>query len=582
MTQAAAHGTLAIPEATTKQLATSLEDCDVAVADLVENSKGWLEEEPVETIALLERLNDAAIAHSQEWVNAACDAKHIRADQPLAGEEWANVAIAVRYIRLLGSSLTDIAAGNKPQFPGRPHPVTGGHTAIPAFPFDAIDKVALSGFTAEVWLRRGVAGAQAVEGQAKAWFGGGSAGVSLVLGAGNQASIPITDALDRLFIARHPVLLKMNPVNDYLGPIFEQVLAELIDRGVLRIVYGGAEVGAYLVRHDGVTDVHVTGSDKTFEAIVFGGGEDGARRKATNDPLVTKPVTGELGNVSPVIVVPGPWAPKDLVFQSQNIASMLTNNAGFNCIALRAIITSTSWDQRQALLDGVKDVLREAGSRFPYYPGARDRYDAFVAAHPEAERLGDDSADKVPYTMIPGLRTGTSDEIAFTTESFNGVFGEVGIDATGTVDFIRKAVEFANDGMWGTLGCSLIVHPKSLDDPEVARAVDQAIADLRYGTVAINHWSALGFLLGSTPWGAYPGHTIDDVQSGIGFVHNSMMLDEADIEKTVARGPFRMPVKPTWFVTNKTAHKSGEMFAKLMAKPSWGKLPGLITTALRG
>jgi hypothetical protein len=43
-----------------------------------------------------------------------------------------------------------------------------------------------------------------------------------------------------------------------------------------------------------------------------------------------------------------------------------------------------------------------------------------------------------------------------------------------------------------------------------------------------------------------------------------------------------MPVKPTWFATNKTAHKSGEMFARLMAKPSWGKLPGLITTALRG
>jgi hypothetical protein len=582
MTQAVAHGTLTIPEATTKQPATSLDDCDVAIADLVENAKTWFEEEPGDLIGLLERLNDAVIAQSQEWVNTACEAKHIRSDQPLAGEEWANIAVSARYVRLLAASLTDIAAGNKPQFPGRPHPVTRGHTAIPAFPFDAFDKVALSGFSAEVWLRRGVAGAQAVEGQAKAWFGGGSPGVSLVLGAGNQASIPITDALGRLFIERHPVLLKMNPVNDYLGPIFSTVLAELVDRGVLRIVYGGAEVGTHLVRHEGVTDVHVTGSDKTFEAIVFGAGEDGARRKAAHDPLVTKPVTGELGNVSPVIVVPGPWTSKDISFQAQNIASMLTNNSGFNCIALRALITSISWEQRVTLLDGVRDVLREAGSRNPYYPGARDRYDQFVAVHPEAERLGDASPGCVPWTLIPGLRTDLNDEIAFATESFNGVFGEVGIDATGTVDFIRKAVEFANDGLWGTLGCSLIVHPKSLSDPEVARAVDQAIADLRYGTVAVNHWSALGFLMGSTPWGAYPGHPVTDVQSGIGFVHNSMMLDEADIEKTVARGPFRMPVKPTWFVTNKTAHKSGEMFARLMAKPSWGKLPGLITTALRG
>jgi len=331
-----------------------------------------------------------------------------------------------------------------------------------------------------------------------------------------------------------------------------------------------------------VTEVHVTGSDKTFEAIVFGSGEDGARRLAANDPLVTKPVTGELGNVSPVIVVPGPWAPKDIAFQAQNLASMLANNGGFNCIALRAIVTSNSWDLRDQLLDGVRDVLGEVGSRYPYYPGARDRYERFVAAHPEAERFGDDSPGCVPWTLIPGLQPEAKDEIAFSTESFNGVFGEVGIDATGTVDFIRKAVEFANNGMWGTLGCSLIVHPKTVAEPEVARAVEQAIADLRYGTIAVNHWSAVGFLLGSTPWGAYPGHTANDVQSGIGFVHNSMMLDEADIEKTVVRGPFRMPVKPTWFVTNKTAQRSGEMFARLMAKPTWGKLPGLITTALRG
>lgn len=582
MTETAAHGTIAIPEATSTHDATPIEVCDAALADLTSHAKSWFEERPADLVPLLERLNDSVLTFAGEWVGASCAGKHIPADQPVSGEEWANIAITGRYIRLLISSLNDIAAGRKPQFPGKPHPVTGGYTAVPAFPFDAFDKVALSGFTAEVWLQRGVTGALAEEHQAEAWFGGGAPGVSLVLGAGNQASIPITDALDRLFIARHPVILKMNPVNDYLGPIFEKVCAELINRGVLRIVYGGAEVGTHLVRHDDVTDVHVTGSDKTFEAIVFGGGEEGARRKAAKDPVVTKPVTGELGNVSPVIVVPGPWTAKDISFQAQNIASMLTQNAGFNCIALRAVITSNSWDQRKPLLDAIGATLRETPYRHPYYPGARARWDAFVSAHPDAERYGEESDGCVPWTMIPGLRTDDANEIAFTTEAFNGVFGEVGIDASSTADFIRKAVEFANESLWGTLGCSIIVHPKSMKDPEVARAVEQGIADLRYGTIGVNHWSAIGFLLGSTPWGAYPGHTIDDVQSGIGFVHNSMMLADADIEKTVCRGPFKMPFKPTWFATNKTAHKSGEMFARLMARPSWGKLPALITTAMRG
>ena len=65
---------------------------------------------------------------------------------------------------------------------------------------------------------------------------------------------------------------------------------------------------AHLVGHSLVDEVHVTGSDKTYEAIVFGPGEEGARRKAAGVRAVTKPVTAELGSVSPVIVVPGTWS----------------------------------------------------------------------------------------------------------------------------------------------------------------------------------------------------------------------------------------------------------------------------------
>jgi len=124
MTQVAEHGTIAIPEATATQPATSIPECDIAVADLVENSKSWFDEKPEDMIGLLERLNDAVMAHAQEWVDAACAAKHIPPDQPTAGEEWANLTVTGRYVRLLGAALTDIAAGRKPQFPGKPHPVT--------------------------------------------------------------------------------------------------------------------------------------------------------------------------------------------------------------------------------------------------------------------------------------------------------------------------------------------------------------------------------------------------------------------------------------------------------------------------
>jgi acyl-CoA reductase-like NAD-dependent aldehyde dehydrogenase len=582
MTQLADHGTLAIPEPTTAHPPTSLPDCDQALAELRGAAAPWFAERPGDLVPLLERLGESLMAHAKGWVAVACAAKQIPDGSPIAGEEWASISVTARYLRLLASAMRDLASGYPPTAPSPPHSIAGNRIAVPAFPIDRFDKASMAGFAVDVWLKPGVSVEQANDRQAAAWSGGGSAGVSLVLGAGNVAAIPITDALDRLFIARHPVILKMNPVNDYLGPVFEQAFAELVRRGVLRIVYGGADVGQHLVHHAEVDDVHVTGSDKTFEAIVFGGGPDGARRKAAREPAVDKPVTGELGNVSPVIVVPGPWTGKDLNFQAQNIASMLTNNGGFNCIAVRAIVTHRDWDQRDALLGGIRDVLRKAPERYPYYPGARARWQTFVDAHPEAERFGDESPGRVPWTLIPDLRPEADDEIAFTTEAFNAVVAEVGISALDTVAFIRQAVRFANDRLWGTLGASIVVHPKSLEDPAVKQAVDDAIADLRYGTVAVNHWSAINFLMGASPWGAYPGHTIDDVQSGIGWVHNALMICQDDIEKVVVTGPFRMPLKPPWFVTNKAATKINERFAALQAAPSWTRLTRVVTAALRG
>ena len=71
--------------------------------------------------------------------------------------------------------------------------------------------------------------------------------MSLVLGAGNVSSIPPMDVATKMFVEGFVCILKMNPVNEWVGPYLERALAPLIDRGYLRIVYGGAEVGSYLL-----------------------------------------------------------------------------------------------------------------------------------------------------------------------------------------------------------------------------------------------------------------------------------------------------------------------------------------------
>jgi acyl-CoA reductase-like NAD-dependent aldehyde dehydrogenase len=404
--------------------------------------------------------------------------------------------------------------------------------------------------------------------------------VALVLGAGNVASIGPMDALYKLFAENQVVALKMNPVNEYLGPILAEALRPLIQDGFLRIVYGGAAEGAYLCDHERVDEIHITGSDKTHDAIVFGAGVEGKRNKASRTPLNHKRITSELGNVSPIIVVPGPWSAKDIEFQGANLASMLTNNAGFNCNATRVIVQHESWAQRDSLLDAVRATFAAAPTRRAYYPGATDRYRSFFAAHPDAQQLGQAREGELPWMLASGLDPSRRDDICFTTEAFCSVTSEVGLEAGSVADYVRNAVRFANDTLWGSLNAGIIVHPKSLRDPEVARAVDQAIADLRAGSVVINHWPAISYALVSTTWGAFPGHDVYDIRSGSGVVHNTYLFDKP--EKTVIRGPFRVFPKPPWFVTNRQSHTIGEHMTRFEAAPSWAKLPSLFWAALRG
>ena len=89
----------------------------------------------------------------------------------------------------------------------------------------------------------------------------------LVLGAGNVSSIPPTDAISKIFQEGHVVLLKMNPVNEYLRPHLEKAFRVLVTGGFLGFVSGHHEVGAELTKHPEIDAVHLTGSEAGFRAV---------------------------------------------------------------------------------------------------------------------------------------------------------------------------------------------------------------------------------------------------------------------------------------------------------------------------
>jgi acyl-CoA reductase-like NAD-dependent aldehyde dehydrogenase len=555
---------------------------DAAVADVATQALAWAATSPGERADLLRRIIADTYAVSEEWNVAACAAKGLDPLSTEGGEElFSGVGTFLRMAGAFETSLRDLVSKGRPQYPGPVRHRAGNRISVQVLPASTFDRVLYSGMTGEVWMEPGVTEADVQRTQAAAYRDPAShAGVSLVLGAGNVASLGPRDVLTKLFAEGKVVVLKANPVNDYLVPFWERAMAALVERGVLRIVRGGAAVGAYLTHHEGVEDIHVTGSDKTHDAIVFGVGEEGARRKAANEPLVTKPVSCELGNVSPVVIVPGVWSKKDIAYQARHVATMITNNAGFNCLTPRVIVTHRQWAQREEFLAALEQVFASLPTRRAYYPGAADRHATFLAAHPEAHLIGDASGDHLPWTLIRDVDAAAVHDPAFNVEAFCALTSETALDATGVADFIGRAVTFCNDVVWGTLSATIIVHPSVLRDRVTGPLVEQAVADLRYGSIGVNLWHAMSFAFATTVWGAYPGHPVTDIQSGSGFVGNAYLF--ARPQKSVVRGPFRSTPEPAWFATTKHGSAIMRQLLAFEAAPSWAKIPRLLRTALKG
>jgi acyl-CoA reductase-like NAD-dependent aldehyde dehydrogenase len=569
------------------------EAMDRAIARLGEQKQAWATLPVDQKITYLQQMRSRTEKAAERWVAAAIKAKGIPENSSLVGEEWISGPWALifglnRYI----VTLQGVARTGYPELrPDHVHTRPDGQVVVDVFPESLYDTLLLSGVTGQVWMQPGVTKENLRETMAVWYRTPNPVGkVTLVLGAGNIASIAPLDVLYKLLAEGQVCLLKMNPVNDYLGPILEEVFGGLVTDGFVQLAYGGVNAGVYLCSHPGIDEIHITGSASTHDAIVFGTGDEGAANKRAKTPQNQRRITSELGNVSPTIVVPGPWTKADLRFQAEHIMTQKMHNGGFNCIASQVLVLPERWNLTDALLDAIRVVARETPPRVSYYPGAEKRQAATLAAHPDAEILEQPADGVVPRTVVHKVPPEQVNDMCFTVEAFNSVLSETRLPGEDASAFLRNAVQFCNKTLWGTLGANIIIHPKTMR--ALGATFDQAVADLRYGCVAINAWTGVGFLLTATTWGAFPGHTPDDIQSGIGVVHNSYLFDRA--QKSVVSAPFYpnprsflhgsftiLPTPP-WFVTAKTAAQLGKQLTYFEARPSPFQLPGIFFNALRG
>ena len=448
---------------------------------------------------MLRRSIDGVVDVAAEWVRLGCAAKGIHAESPLAGEEWlAGPMTTVRSLRLLAETLE---AGGQPPVRWRTRP--NGQAVADVFPATLRERLMYSQMTVEVWVEPGRPPTQGRIYRDKAAGRPSKGGVCLVLGAGNIASIGPLDVIYKLFAEDFVVILKMNPVNAYLAPVFRRAFGPLVDAGYLAIVEGGAKIGEHLAHHPQIDAIHLTGSDRTYDAVVWGRtAEEQARRKAEHRPRVSVPVTAELGCVTPVLVVPGDWSESDLAYQARNVASMVVHNASFNCNAAKVVVLARGWALRERFLARLREALAAIPTRVAYYPGARDRYCQFLDRYPNAIALSAEGDGILPWTLIPDVPP-SRDQYALTKEAFCGVVAEVRLDATDATSFLAAAVPFVNETVRGELSCMVLVdaatarrHATGLD----ARTCRSPLRRHR-----VNAWAGVNFAIGVASLGRVSG-----------------------------------------------------------------------------
>ena len=559
------------PEPPASVPASPQRDIDALVGILNQNKAKWLEVSHQKRIAYLREMMGHANRVSEDWADAACRARGIDPASYQAGEIWFSDPMPVlRNCRQLIDALMEKGAPK----PARLTKRKNGQWVAQVFPVNKYDKLLFAGFSGEVWIEAGKEPSQGTlcrqtEGEGK---------VALVLGAGNLGSIGPMDALYKLFVENEVVVLKMNPVNEYLGPFLEAFFAPLIQDGFFGIIYGGAENGAYLTHHAHVDTIHITGSDRTHDAIVWGATpEEQVQNKAANTPALDKPISSELGSVTPVFIVPGNWSEKELRYQARHVASMVAHNGSFNCVAAKTLVLASGWQQKEKFRAYLREELRGIPGRKAYYPGAQQRYEQFLEHYPKCDALGERSEEVVPWTIIPDVAP-TKAEYALSNEAFCGVLAEVTIEAGSTKEFLEKAAATANEEFWGTLACTILIDPRT--EKSHRETFDNFISELRYGGISINCWAGVVYGFGSTTWGAFPGHPLNDIRSGRGIVHNTMLYDHP--ERSVARAPFRMLWPPPWFVTHRNLKDLGQRMTDFEYAPRISKIPGIFLSLLKG
>ena len=325
----------------------SFSAADTAMLERLHAKKAeWVSLSFKEKEALLERmLTRFRAINLRQWCDDAVtvqgyDTASYVGEVTSAIEGIANVgAITNRLTGLIRTYRSLAKSGVPPPLKSTSRP--DGRLVARVFPFDADDKKGQTGgagVTAEVW---------SAEGGELQRLPGTQPGLCLVLGAGNQSFLSLCDALYWLFVEGMVVVLKHHPIRGFNKVIFDSVCEELLERGYFASTLDlGLPHASWLTSHVLVDQVHMTGGVRTHDAIVWGASPaEQAANKAAGTPVLTKPMSSELGCVTPWAICPGggEWSTAQIEHHAGVLTLPFISQSSCNCCAPKVVVLDRDW-----------------------------------------------------------------------------------------------------------------------------------------------------------------------------------------------------------------------------------------------
>mmetsp|Transcript_2681 Transcript_2681/g.3588 ORF Transcript_2681/g.3588 Transcript_2681/m.3588 type:complete len:607 (-) Transcript_2681:71-1891(-) len=472
---------------------------------------------------------------------------------------------------------------------------SSGHVAAKIFPLLPDEKTGpTKDGVGELWFLRDKV--KAIE-DAKPWqfdeFKGEQPGLSVVLGAGNYPALALNDCINELFQKGNVVFLKQHHIRSKMEDIMRVVFKPLYDAGYFDSeVFVNAERDSQIVYSPHVKLVHMTGGKASHDTIVWGSTtEEQSKRKANNDPKLKAKMSSELGAATPHIITPVHYDKKALNYQARVLVSAKWINGGASCNAPQCVIMSDQWEQREEFVGLLQKYWTEMYSPVAYYAGTQERVDAFQYRYKSTSTTwmgkvpSGASSNHMPLLVVSvdvdvsteaGMKA-AKEEYAFQNEAFGPILVLCTLKTKAeTKDFMGKAVPLCNDCLFGTLSC-VIVTPNNMLDEQV---IENAVAELKYGSVVFNAWAGVGYGLWFGTWGGFPGEKLENIESGTGHVNNSLFF--SNIEKTVYKAPINEILNPL-VVSTMPRHKLTKVFraiVKLLLKSSAWNLIGVLAALI--